>query len=336
MKSLVPFPQVMAMMNANLDWMQQVGYAFADQQAAVLDSVQRLRRQAQDKGHLQSTPQQVVGLEEDAITIAPAQPDVVYVPSYNPADVYGEWPYPSYPPVYLPPPAGYVVGTALAMGLAFGAGVAVTAGLWNWARPAWGSGYVNVNVNRYNNINVNRAAVHSNVWQANRAGGRPAGLARAPVGPVGAPARRGGLPAGAIGRQQVSVPRSAVTLPSRASGAAGGAVNRPGGGQVANRANLANRPAVSNRPNLPNARNCPNIPGASGQFSRPASSNFSRPQGAFSGMGEGRQAAQFGQRGAQSRSFGQLPHTGGGGVGGRGGGGGGHAARGGGGGRFHR
>lgn len=90
--------------------------------------------------------------EQQTIVIEPAQADVVYVPSYNPADVYGTWPYPSYPPVYLPPPVGYPVGTALAAGLAFGAGVAITAGLWNWARPVWGGGYgggyVNVNVNR--------------------------------------------------------------------------------------------------------------------------------------------------------------------------------------------
>src|SRR5579871_1216189 len=56
-KSLVPFPQALAMMNANLDWMQQLGYAFADQQADVFDSVQRLRRQAQAAGNLQSSSQ---------------------------------------------------------------------------------------------------------------------------------------------------------------------------------------------------------------------------------------------------------------------------------------
>lgn len=137
-KSLVPFPEVLAMMNANLDWMQQLGYAFAEQQADVLNSVQRLRQQAQANGNLQSTAQQVVRTDQQAIVIEPAQPNVVYVPSYNPTVVYGAWPYPAYPPVYLPPPPGYYVGTALATGLAFGAGVAITAGLWNWARPAWG------------------------------------------------------------------------------------------------------------------------------------------------------------------------------------------------------
>lgn len=102
-KSLVPFPQVLTMMNSNLDWTQQLGYAVASQQAAVLDSVQRLRRQAQSNGSLQDTPEQVVRTEEKVIVIEPAKPDVVYVPSYNPAVVYGGWPYPAYPPTYLPP-----------------------------------------------------------------------------------------------------------------------------------------------------------------------------------------------------------------------------------------
>src|SRR5208283_1590416 len=79
-KSLVPFPQVLALLNSNLDWMQQLGYAFADQQA----SVQRLRAQAQAAGNLQTTDQQVVRREQQTIIIEPAQPSVVYVPNYNP------------------------------------------------------------------------------------------------------------------------------------------------------------------------------------------------------------------------------------------------------------
>jgi Protein of unknown function (DUF3300) len=320
-KSLVPFPQVLTLMNSNLDWMQQLGYAFADQQAAVLDSVQRLRRQAQSSGNLQSSPQQVVRSEQQTIVIEPAQPNVVYVPSYNPTTVYGTWPYPSYPPVYLPPPVGYPVGTALASGLAFGAGVAITAGLWNLARPVWGGGYgggyVNVNVNRYNNINANRGTINSSRWQANRTGGRPAGMTRPPGGPVGRPARSGGLPAGAIGRQQVSVPGSAVRPP-----AAGG--NRPQLGAGAGRPNAG--AGAGTRPNLGQGGTRPNF-GGQPNINRPAGN---RPQGAFSGMNEGRQASQFGQRGGQSRSFSQGQRSGGGGgVAARGGGGGRAGGRGG-------
>ena len=234
MKSIVPFPEVIALMNDNLDWTQQLGYAFADQQSAVFDSIQCLRRQAQGAGNLQSSPQQVVREEKETIIIQPADPNVVYVPSYNPTTVYGSWPYPSYPPVYLPPPAGYLFGTALATGMAFAAGAAVVGGLWGWASPGWGGGYANVNVNRYNDINVTGQKINSSQWKANRPNGRPAGFTRPPNGPVGRPARKNGLPAGAIGRNQVSVPKSAVNLPARP---AGGGAKRPaaGGGAGANR-----------------------------------------------------------------------------------------------------
>jgi hypothetical protein len=153
-KSLVPFPVVLAMMGDKADWTEQLGWAVTVQQQDVLDSVQRLRRQAQAAGNLQSTPQQVVTMETSAqpeapqtIVIQPADPQVVYVPSYNPTQVFGAWPYPAYPPVYLPPPPGYAFGSALATGLAFAAGAAVIGSLWNVGYPNWGRGYMNVNVN---------------------------------------------------------------------------------------------------------------------------------------------------------------------------------------------
>jgi hypothetical protein len=173
-KSLVPFPVVLATMNSNLTWLQQLGYAFATQQVDVFAAVQRLRRLAQANDKLQSSPQQVVSTQQvtvepptgssqpptqqEVIVIQPTQSDTVYVPSYNPTVVYGSsWPYPSYPPYYAAPPPGYYFGTALATGLAFAAGAAVVGGLWGWASPGWGGGYANVNVNRYNNINANRS-----------------------------------------------------------------------------------------------------------------------------------------------------------------------------------
>jgi hypothetical protein len=314
-KSLVPFPQVLSQLNANLDWTQQLGYAFGIQQKDVLSSVQRLRRQAHAQGNLQTTTQQVVRVEappagapatQQTIVIEPAQPNVVYVPSYSPAVVYGTWPYPAYPPVVAAPAPGYVVGTALAAGLAFGAGVAITGALWGWGQPNWYGGNVNVNVNRWNNINVhNNVRINNGNWNANvnRPYGRPANLQRPPAGPVGRPVRNAGLPANAIGRPNVSVPGSAVNRPAL-SGA-----NRPNAGNVSNR----NRPNVSpgSRPNPPAAQrqfNAPqNRPGAGSAGQR----NFQRPQGglaqqrggAFGGAGSGRQAQSWGNRGAQSREF---------------------------------
>ena len=312
-KSLVPFPQVLATMNSKLDWMQQVGYAFATQQAQVMDSVQRLRRQAQAAGTLQSTPQQVVRTEVGAVTyeqtpqgaggggsalpqqaepgqaenivIEPAQADTVYVPSYDPATAFGTWPYPAYPPVALPPPPGYGLGTALATGLMFGAGVAITASLWNWARPSWGGGYMNVNVNRFNQINYNRRPINNAVWRPNAAAG---GWHRPPGGPVGRPVRGNGLPAGAIGRQRVSVPSNLVNRPVNVSNRNisnnNVAINRPANGGLANRPEAAQRPAQrpaiqrpanigqANRPEMaqrPSERPAVNRPANVGQANRP-------------------------------------------------------------------
>ncbi len=336
-KSLVPFPEVLAQLNSKLDWMQQLGFAMEQQQKDVLDAVQRLRRQAQSQGHLASTPQQVVSSSPPpdtappdtppAVVIEPAQPDVVYVPSYDPSVVYGTWPYPAYPPVALPTP-GYVAGTALLSGLAFGTGVAVTAGLWGWASPNWSHGDVNVNVNRWNNINVNHQQIHSNVWNAaNRPGGRP--IARPPAGPVGRPVRGNGLAPNAIGRPSVKLPAAAVNRPERPNPA-----NRPAG----QRPNLkpGSRPnPPANRPNL-TAGNRPNVtPGNRPKLpNRPANRAQVQPgsrPGAFGGMNEGNRAQQFQNRGRQSRQL-QRPtggsfHRGGGGGFQRGGGGGFHGRR---------
>src|ERR1700759_3641211 len=69
-KSLVPFPVVLATMNSNLSWLQQLGYAFSRQQAGVFAAVQRLRRLAQANDKLQSSPQQIVSTQQ--VTIEPA------------------------------------------------------------------------------------------------------------------------------------------------------------------------------------------------------------------------------------------------------------------------
>jgi len=179
-KSLISFPQVLAMMDAKLDWTQKLGDAFLAQQKEVMDSVQRLRARAHAEGNLKSTPEQKVTVEPataargaaapsaqapqqvvvqqappTVITIQPTNPQVVYVPTYNPTVVYGAWPYPAYPPAYYYPP-GYVAGTAM---FSFAAGMAVGAAVWG--NCDWHGQNVNVNVNQYNNFtnNVNTANV---------------------------------------------------------------------------------------------------------------------------------------------------------------------------------
>ena len=151
-KSLVNFPQVLAMMGEKLDWTQKLGDAFLAQQKDVMGSVQKLRAKAQASGNLKTTKEQVVKVEQETIIIEPASPQVIYVPAYNPTVVYGAWAYPAYPP-YPVYPAGYVATTAA---FSFMAGAAVGAA-WGyaWGHSNWHGGEVNVNVNQNTNINNN-------------------------------------------------------------------------------------------------------------------------------------------------------------------------------------
>jgi hypothetical protein len=97
-KSLVAFPQVLTMMSEKLDWTQRVGDAFLADQKKVLDTIQSLRAKAQSSGNLQTTKEQKVIVEEKIIRIEPANPEVMYVPAYNPTVVFGGWAYPAQTP----------------------------------------------------------------------------------------------------------------------------------------------------------------------------------------------------------------------------------------------
>ena len=168
-KSLVPFPPILRMMNSRLDWTQALGNAFLAQQSDVMDTVQRLRAQAQAAGTLRSTPQETVASDGGAIEIEPANPDTVYVPYYNPADVYGTWGYPQYPPTYFPPPPGY--GNVAGPGIYFGIGFGVVGALWGWDRWDWAHRRIAIDAERFNTIN-SYVSVHDdrphftgNSWQ---------------------------------------------------------------------------------------------------------------------------------------------------------------------------
>jgi len=145
-KELVSTPTVLAMMSDKLDWTEKLGDAVLAQQADVMNAIQRLRTKAQANGKLETTEQQTVTVTQEAgeqvIEIEPASPDVIYVPYYDPAVVYGEWPYPEYPPYYYPPPAGYVVGGAIATGLAWGVAYAIVREIWD--DIDWDHGDINI------------------------------------------------------------------------------------------------------------------------------------------------------------------------------------------------
>ncbi|EEU9365079.1 DUF3300 domain-containing protein [Escherichia coli] len=162
-KSLVAFPQLMALMGENPQWVQNLGDAFLAQPQDVMDSVQRLRQLAQQTGSLKSsTEQKVITTTKKAvpvkqtvtapvipsntvltanpvitepattvISIEPANPDVVYIPNYNPTVVYGNWANTAYPPVYLPPPAGEPFVDSFVRGFGYSMGVATTYALFS-------------------------------------------------------------------------------------------------------------------------------------------------------------------------------------------------------------
>ncbi len=164
-KSLVAFPQVLAMMGDKPGDVQRLGDAFLADPARVMDRVQFLRKKAQEAGNLKTNEQQKVSntteSNKQVIIIEPAQPQQVYVPVYQPTVVYGTWTYPSYPPYYWPPPPYYYPGAAFVGGMIWGAAiVGISNGLWGGCN--WGGGNVNINVNRFNNVNVNNRITNNN------------------------------------------------------------------------------------------------------------------------------------------------------------------------------
>ncbi|WP_341678242.1 DUF3300 domain-containing protein [Niveibacterium sp. SC-1] len=149
-KSLATFPTVLDMMSERLDWTQKLGDAVLGQQKAVMSTVQRLRGKAMEAGTLADSEQQRVTSTSEGgttiIKIEPADPQVVYVPTYNPAVVYGTWWYP-YPPPYYYYPVGYMPGAAF---FSFTAGVIIGGAFWGNCN--WGGGDINIDVDRYNRV----------------------------------------------------------------------------------------------------------------------------------------------------------------------------------------
>src|SRR5215212_10815039 len=163
-KALAATPDVLAMMSDKIDWTKNLGDAVLAQQPDVMDAVQRLRAKAQARNKLVSNKQQKVSVQQqenkEVIVIEQAQADTVYVPYYDPATVYGEWPYAEYPPYYFGYPS-YIGAGVVAAGLAFGAGWAI--GRWG---NYWGGGFNWGNRNVYVN---HRTTNIGNGWQHNSA-----------------------------------------------------------------------------------------------------------------------------------------------------------------------
>lgn len=127
-KAMLAFPQVLDRMDRDLDWTRDLGDAFLAQQQEVMDTVQALRRRADEAGNLQELPQTRVVREERTIYVRSLYPDVVYVPYYDPYVVYGSWWWPSYRPIRWDPwddyrpwhsSAFFYVGSGITIGHGF-------------------------------------------------------------------------------------------------------------------------------------------------------------------------------------------------------------------------
>lgn len=155
-KSLAAFPTVLEMMNERLSWTSRLGDVFLAQQDALMDTVQALRARAQAAGNLNSSSEQTVTVTPSSggstvIRIEPARPEVVYVPIYDPAVVYGPWLYPAFPPFYWHPPGYAVAGTVFSFGVGLFIGHAL------WSGYDWHAHRVKVvNVHHYNRFNRTR------------------------------------------------------------------------------------------------------------------------------------------------------------------------------------
>ena len=171
-QSLVAFPQVLAMLGENPQWVRELGDALLAQPGDVMDSVQFLRAKAKDAGNLVSNEQQLITIEPappppqivvvtapppptQIIVIAPANPRVVFVPIFNPLWAFGPWWHPAFPPFFFPPPPrwGWGWSSAARAGFWWGVGIGVSNSLWGGVD--WRQRDVNINVNRWNTINVN-------------------------------------------------------------------------------------------------------------------------------------------------------------------------------------
>ncbi len=168
-KSLVPFPDVLQMMDEHLRWTQQLGDAFLAQEADVMDAIQRLRARAFEEGTLRSTSQQKVIVDGKTIIIVEANPEVIYIPYYDPWIVYGVWPYPAYPPYYIIIYPAYP--RPLRSRIYFSISFRVVYPLWGWDHCDWHRHRIRIDYKRFNAINrsvlrrFGRQRVTSSVWE---------------------------------------------------------------------------------------------------------------------------------------------------------------------------
>jgi len=304
-KALTPFSSVLANLDTNLSWTSALGDAYYNQEQDVLDAVQVLRARAKDAGNLQSTSQETVTNQGPTIIIQPADPDVCYLPVYDPWLVYGA-------PIGIYP--GYIYDSLIdGPYISYGFGIGIGGGFWGgfgWGWHSWGFDWRRHNVIFNHNTYVSNSRVFSHRFAGGRGGNFGPGGARSSFQNHGAGVNNG---AGDINRNRGGA------LPDRNT-------DRSRVGTVPNQGSMQNRPgSTQNRPgsmqnHQGSMQNHQDLRG----FGQPGSNTGTR-SGAFSGFGQGgieRGSASRGQGSFGGGGFGGGRGFGGGGM--HGGGGGGH------------
>jgi len=262
---LLNYPEVIELMNKDLDWTWKLGAAVTDQQGDVMDAVQQFRNQAHTAGNLDSNEKQIIIVEKEIIKIESATPEVIYVPTYQPSTVVvvQSAPYPYYYsapyPYYYNPAAVFWTGVFIGAAVRYGVG---------WGRYGRGG-----------DINVNRGGNTVNIGSGNAGSGNRPGAGNRPGSGNRPGAGGGGNRPGGGGQRP---------------GAGGGGGNRPSAGT---RPSTGSRPSAGQRPSSMDRK--PSSGSRPSAESRPSSSR----QGSFSGQrNSGRSASRNSQRGSSSRS----------------------------------
>ena len=264
---LLNYPEVIDLMNKDLDWTWKLGAAVADQQGDVMDAIQQFRNQAHTAGNLDSNEKQIIIVEKEVIKIESATPEVIYVPTYKPSTVVvvQSAPYPYYYsapyPYYYSPAAAFWTGVFVGAAVRYGVG---------WGRYGRGG-----------DVNVSRGGNTVNIGSGNTRGGN---------------SRSGSRPGGGN--------RPGAGGGGNRPGAGGGG-NRPGAGGGGNRPSAGTRPSTGQKPGAGGGGKRPSTGQRPSSGSRPSTGQrpSSGNKGSFSGQGKsGSSASRNSQRGASSRS----------------------------------
>ncbi|HMC75528.1 MAG TPA: DUF3300 domain-containing protein [Vicinamibacterales bacterium] len=319
-QGLAALPDVVKRLGDDIGWTNALGNAFLAQQGDVMDAVQRMRKKASDTGNLKTTEQQKVTTQvvqtKEVIVIQQANPQVIYVPAYNPVVVYGPPIYP-YPPIYYPPVGYYAAGVAIG----FGVGVAMGAfwgGGWGYG-PRWGYGSVHINVN-------NRYVNHYNRYNgSNRYGGNwnhnPAHRGGTPYADRNTANRYGGTARGDSMASRQASARQNTGASARTQPAAGGTRSGSAGANRAGASPGTSSAGANRGPASTGANRGTASAGAGdrvGNRSIPSSQGSSNRNGnAFSGASSSRPssgaASSSSQRGSSSVGASRARSGGGGG-----------------------